>query len=62
MSTEVTITATENGPYEVRGAGTVTLHDGTKTPEKKVMYLCRCGMSANKPFCDGSHTREGWTA
>ncbi len=55
------ITATENGPYKVEGVSTVTLADGTQTEEKKVMFLCRCGHSANKPFCDGSHKREGWT-
>jgi CDGSH-type Zn-finger protein len=24
------------------------------------VYLCRCGRSADKPFCDGSHARTGW--
>lgn len=55
------ITTTANGPYKVEGLSNVTLADGSTTPDKKVMFLCRCGMSASKPFCDGSHTRNGWT-
>jgi len=27
---------------------------------RKVIGLCRCGHSENKPFCDGSHNRQGF--
>ena len=27
---------------------------------RSVISLCRCGLSANKPFCDGQHARQGW--
>ncbi len=57
----VTITASANGPLHVTGPLTLVGADdqpvycGTKT------WLCRCGQSANKPFCDGSHKTVGFT-
>jgi len=53
----VTVTPTPNGPLEVLGQITVVRSDGTVLRETKRSYLCRCGQSANKPFCDGSHSR-----
>jgi CDGSH-type Zn-finger protein len=31
-------------------------------PGKTTISLCRCGLSANKPFCDSTHKRAGWKA
>lgn len=59
---DVTITSLTDGPYEVAGPVTITAADGTVVREAEKAYLCRCGHSANKPFCDGSHKREGFTA
>jgi uncharacterized Fe-S cluster protein YjdI/CDGSH-type Zn-finger protein len=57
----VTVTATANGPYAVRGPATVYAADGTVLREvTRVAFLCRCGHSATKPFCDGSHRRVGF--
>ena len=61
---ETTITPTDNGPYQVSGSFTVTDPDGntfTTKPGEDV-YLCRCGQSASKPICDGSHKRVGFQA
>ena len=58
---DVTIIPTENGPYEVTGEVSVIAADGTVLRETSKCYLCRCGHSAKKPFCDGSHKRVGWT-
>jgi CDGSH-type Zn-finger protein len=59
-----TIKVRQNGPYVVLD-GDVTVVDWngraypvTRTP----VALCRCGLSAQKPFCDGSHHRAGFTA
>jgi hypothetical protein len=59
---EVKITALENGPLEVDGACAVLTSDGTVVKEGKKVFLCRCGHSAQKPMCDGSHKREGFIA
>lgn len=59
---EVKITALENGPLEVDGACTVLSSDGSVIKEGNKVFLCRCGHSAKKPMCDGSHKREGFVA
>ena len=56
----VTIVPTLNGPYEVNGDVTLMAPDGTVIRELSKTYLCRCGHSKSKPFCDGSHKRRGW--
>lgn len=60
---EVTIKVLKNGPYEIKGSVTIT--DQKRNPYKTdddTLYLCRCGLSANKPFCDGAHTSSGFKA
>lgn len=60
---EVIIKARESGPYLVRGRITLTDADGNQyTVEGETVALCRCGGSQNKPFCDGSHRENGFTA
>jgi CDGSH-type Zn-finger protein len=44
-----------NGPIWVRGGIPVVSADGEAYEVRNRMTLCRCGKSANKPFCDGSH-------
>ena len=59
---QVRITPTTNGPYQVEGAESVTrLGDGTNIETPPRAFLCRCGGSSNKPFCDGTHARNGFT-
>ncbi|WP_298294840.1 CDGSH iron-sulfur domain-containing protein [uncultured Litoreibacter sp.] len=50
-----TITERDNGPLVVEGVTSMTDHRGNAIAVKPVMALCRCGKSANKPFCDGAH-------
>lgn len=57
----VTITPTTDGPYEVTGEVRIVAPDGTVLRETGKAFLCRCGHSANKPFCDGSHRKVGWS-
>ncbi|HVC20883.1 MAG TPA: CDGSH iron-sulfur domain-containing protein [Vicinamibacterales bacterium] len=50
----------ENGPYLVDVGEDVTLVDwnGRSYPiTRRPFALCRCGQSATKPFCDGTHRR-----
>ncbi|TXH42120.1 MAG: hypothetical protein E6Q90_10225 [Actinobacteria bacterium] len=57
----VTITAEADGPLAVSGPVRVLAADGSVLEEAERVWLCRCGHSANKPFCDGSHRRVGFT-
>ena len=63
MSEErVTITPLANGSLEITGPVTVTATDGTPIEVTDRTWLCRCGASEKKPFCDGSHKKIGFTS
>ena len=51
-----------NGPLFVTGSFCIFSSDGTTICEGTKTILCRCGLSENKPFCDGSHKEGGFTA
>jgi len=51
-----------NGPYLVTNAENFTNWLGESLPTRPQMALCRCGQSAIKPFCDGTHAEIGFTA
>ena len=45
-------------PLRVKGKAEITDENGdVNETEGKMVALCRCGQSANKPFCDGSHQK-----
>lgn len=56
------VRASHNGPYLIDGPIALTDADGTSvsTPPDRPIALCRCGASANKPLCDGSHASIGF--
>lgn len=59
----VRIKARENGPYLVTGPITLTDCEGNEyVLEGPNIALCRCGGSATKPFCDGTHKQNGFSA
>ena len=49
-----------SGPLWLRGGIPVISADGFAYEVRNRMTLCRCGASANKPFCDGSHFKVGF--
>ncbi|MGD0749290.1 MAG: CDGSH iron-sulfur domain-containing protein [Acidimicrobiales bacterium] len=68
------VRVTDNGPYLVSGSvpiarqtivadgegNSVSWRQGESYETKATCALCRCGQSADKPFCDGSHARVGF--
>ena len=58
----VTVKALKDGPYEVAGEAKILDYTGKGYAESAIdpLYLCRCGASKNKPFCDGSHEEIGF--
>ena len=50
------VTVYPDGPLLVRGEVAVVTPDGTPVPNaRRTVALCRCGTSAIKPWCDGTH-------
>jgi len=63
MSSEkkTSITPTPDGPYVVKDLENFANQKGP-IETKETMALCRCGGSANKPFCDGTHAKIGFSS
>ncbi|MBX7223702.1 MAG: CDGSH iron-sulfur domain-containing protein [Blastocatellia bacterium] len=56
------ITINPNGSIRIEGEFVICDAEGKEfnLAGRKVIGLCRCGHSANKPFCDGAHGRNGF--
>jgi len=58
---EVIIKPQNNGPYHAKGKFKIVTEGGREIAfDGDEAWLCRCGQSANKPFCDGSHKKAGF--
>ncbi|NVK30583.1 MAG: CDGSH iron-sulfur domain-containing protein [Gammaproteobacteria bacterium] len=51
-----------NGPLNIEGNLEVVSGTGATTNKVTKTFLCRCGHSKNKPYCDGSHAKVGFEA
>jgi len=49
-----------NGPILAEGNFMIYHEDGREQEVKSITSFCRCGMSKNKPFCDGTHNKQGF--
>ena len=57
----VVIHLRKDGPIHVTGHAELRDSEGNLLESGEEMWLCRCGYSAKKPFCDGSHKRVGFS-
>lgn len=49
-----------NGPYLIKTECLIVHSDGREETKTGTVALCRCGASANKPYCDGAHRKVGF--
>ena len=56
------ISVGNNGPLRIEGEFAICDATGKEfgLAGRTVISLCRCGLSENKPFCDGAHARQGF--
>ncbi len=59
---DVQIMVYDNGPIEVNGPITLVNENGDtiEFESEEPVFLCRCGQSGDKPFCDGTHDQCGF--
>ncbi len=60
---DVTIRMRPDGPFVIEGPFQLNDSEGNAfplNPDKPAIALCRCGASANRPFCDGAHKQCGF--
>jgi CDGSH-type Zn-finger protein len=62
-SDRAVVTPCVDGPLLLRGDFEIIDQSGERIdPDRSTVALCRCGKSAVKPFCDGTHTVAGFRA
>ncbi len=57
---DLAITSVPDGPLQLKGPLEVISGTGRTLNRVSETYLCRCGASENKPYCDGSHKKVGF--
>jgi len=64
MDPKATVTVRDDGSLKVTGPVDVVDGAGARWPlaADEAVFLCRCGQSARKPFCDGSHRAAGFSS
>lgn len=60
MTKKNIITPIENGPLHITGTLELLDCEGELLEKAEELYLCRCGQSENKPYCDGQHKQTGF--
>lgn len=60
VDVETIVEVSANGPLLIYGNIKIKDAEGNETTKNKVTALCRCGQSANKPYCDGTHRKVGF--
>ena len=60
-TSHVTVELQKDGPLKVSGLTAFKNSRGEAIAARKTVFLCRCGDSRNRPFCDGTHVQTGFT-
>lgn len=61
VASESIVELVKDGPLLVYGNISLKDSEGQLSKKHKVTAFCRCGASANKPYCDGTHRKTGFT-
>ncbi len=61
MTKKPSIAVSRHGPLVVSGMPDVRTPTGRSVKTARLTALCRCGLSAERPFCDGAHGKASWT-
>ena len=56
------ITELDDGPLKLESDKPIIYKDGVLVKAESPVYLCRCGVSNNKPFCDGTHNSANFSS
>lgn len=59
-ATVIKVEVKPNGPYIINTECLIVHSDGREETKTGTLALCRCGSSANKPYCDGTHRKVGF--